>query len=270
MIIGIELGGWNIDSKPEDGFRDLAVVASAATTTGFRLLAMPAQRWVGRSSTLQPLETIAALAETCDATMVTGPLLVAVGHPVDIAEQIATAQHAAGGRLIVEVQTLGEQADLAAFAIDPSEVRARTKESVSVWRRIWFEDFVDHAGTFYKVPGAQPTLRLHGGIEPAIALSVHAEADVGLARELHAGVSMTSVSGRKTAPERTEAVSAARSRRLPVIMRSPIDAPAALDEQVSVHAAAGVDHLVLQPKGRTLAEVVGLVQACGERVAESH
>ena len=268
MIIGIELGGWDIDAKPESQFTSLANMAETAASSGFRLLAMPAQTWVGRSPTLQPLETVSALAERCEATLLTGPLLVAVGHPVDIGEQIATAQHAADGRLIVEVQTAAEPADLAAFQIDPTQVGPRTRESIAVWRRIWFEDFVDHAGTFYKVPGAQPTLRLHDGNAPAIALSVHARADLEMARALAAGLSMTSESTHH-APERIAAISTARARRLPVIMRTPIDTPAALDEQIAVHAAAGVDHLVLQPRAPTLPDIARLVRECGEIVSES-
>lgn len=268
MIIGVQLGGWDLDPKPESQFTSLLKMAETAAGSGFRLLAMPPQTWVGRQPTLQPLETVSALAETCDATVLTGPLLVAVGHPVDIGEQIATAQHAADGRLIVEVQTAAEPADLAAFQIDPTQVWPRTRESIAVWRRIWFEDVVDHAGTFYKVPGAQPTLRLHGGDAPAIALSVQAGADFEMARALDTGLSMTSESTHH-APERIAAISTTRDRRLPVIMRTPIDTSVALDKQIAAHAAAGVDHLVLQPKAATLADIARLVRECGEYLNES-
>jgi alkanesulfonate monooxygenase SsuD/methylene tetrahydromethanopterin reductase-like flavin-dependent oxidoreductase (luciferase family) len=265
MMIGIELGGWDLDSTSEDRFGDLVTIAVAATAAGFRLLAMPHQSWVGRSATLQPLETIAALAQTCDAMMLTGPLLVAVGHPVDIGEQIATAQHAAGGRLIVEVETVGAPADLTAFAIDPLEVRARTKESIAVWRKIWFDDFVDHRGTFYRVPDAQPTLRLYAGAAPAIAVSVHAVEDLEMAKELDAGLSMSTESTLE-APARVAAVSAARSRKVPAIVRMPISTPELLDEQIPLYAGAGLDHLVLQPKASTLSGVAELVRACAERL----
>lgn len=259
MIIGIELGGW--ETHPENRFASLAGTAEIAASSGFRLLAMPAQTWVGRSPALQSLETLSALAETCKATFLTGPLLVAVGHPVDIGEQIATVHHAAEGRLIVEVQTAADPADLAAFQIDPTEVGPRTGESIAMWRKIWFEDFVDHSGVYYKVPGAQPTLRLPGGEAPAIALSVHSRADIEMAEALHAGLSLASDSAHHAS---ISAIAAVRSRRLPVIMRTPLKSAVAVDETIEANAAAGVDYLVLQLTAATSSEVADLVRECGK------
>ena len=245
MILGVELGPWD-EPSPIKLWADMVATASAAVASGFRLLALPAQRWAGAPTALQPLEAASALAEHLPpgVTLVTGPLLVAASHPVDTAEQIATVQHATAGALIVEIRSHASAAEVAPFGLDEHEIRARTREALGVWRQVWFDDVVDHSGRFYRVPTARPTLRLFEGEAPLMALTAQSSEDVDMAVELAVGLTVASGSF----PDDGWAAAVARCRRAgqPVVARIPTPLTDDPSGMVDRYVTAGFDHLVLQ------------------------
>lgn len=239
MIVGVEI--------PSDlrSFTALRAFAAAAAEAGFALVAPPPQRW----NRLQPIQTMAALTAAVPGSAVsTGPLLAAVANPVDLAEQIATLDHAAAGRLVVEVRPTSTPMETHPFGIDSGEVPARTAEAIALWRRLWTEDVVDHAGAFYRVPGARPTLRPHAGRTPPIALLAADPRDVAMAVSIDAGLS---VDADVTPPGiiRMWVEAAPRSPERPVIARSTVPSPGEVAERLDSFVASGCSHAILRVPG---------------------
>jgi hypothetical protein len=248
MIVGVEL--WTTGGLgPAAVFPFMRRAAQVARAAGFDLVAAPPQRWVGVPSCLDPFQVVAALsAESDGTTLATGPLLAAAVNPVDLAERIATVHHAAGGRLLVEVRLSAEPWEVSALGIDPGEVEARTVEAIGLWRRLWFDDVVDHAGPFTRLTGARPTLRPHGGIAPAIAAVVDGATPRSPVLEAGVGVSLdgdavpdTVVGGWVGAVRRVGGETA--------VYRFDLSDPARLRDRLDRAAGAGCTHVIVRPRG---------------------
>lgn len=127
--------------------------------------------------------SVATLARTRGAG-----LLIAVRpgmfHPAIFAKMAATAASLFPGRVRINVVTGSNPAENAMYGDhETHDMRyARTHEWISVMRRLWTEELVDHAGTFYQCTGA----KLEPKPDPAIPVYVggHSEAAQMLAAEL--------------------------------------------------------------------------------------
>lgn len=110
--------------------------------------------------------------------------------PTLAAQMASTFQRISGGRLLVNVVTGAEPAELARFGVweDKATRYERTGEFLSVMRRCWDPDPFDHEGIHYRVAGAttrlppEPVPRIYFGGASEVAEQVAAEhVDVYLA-----------------------------------------------------------------------------------------
>ena len=107
----------------------------------------------------EPLVWLARLAEQSEAvTIGTATLVLPWYQPAMAAKQLADIDRASQGRLVVGVGAGGEYADDFAAAGVPMEDRGqRLNESISLLRRFWTSEPVDHSGRHFHYTG----LRIH-------------------------------------------------------------------------------------------------------------
>lgn len=118
-------------------------------------------------------------------------------HPGIVAQAMATLASLAPGRVMLGVGT-GESMNEVPLGIewpDAKERFARLKESVELMRTLWSEEFVTHAGPFYKTKNATIYERPANGVPLYIAAS--GEAAARLAGRVADGFICTSGKGRE-------------------------------------------------------------------------
>ena len=94
----------------------------------------------GGSIVLSPLVLAAALgARTERIEIGTAVLVLPLGYPVRMAEEVATVDHLTGGRLRLGVGRSGFPRAYAGYGIDCESSRARFLEYLDLMRRAWTE-----------------------------------------------------------------------------------------------------------------------------------
>jgi alkanesulfonate monooxygenase SsuD/methylene tetrahydromethanopterin reductase-like flavin-dependent oxidoreductase (luciferase family) len=108
--------------------------------------------YLGNMPTLQPLQTLAALAEHAgDMALGTNMFILPLRHPVEVAEEFATLDQISGGRAIAGFGMGYRSNEFESFGIPMSERVARYTESVSLIRELWSGQQVTYEGEFYTV-----------------------------------------------------------------------------------------------------------------------
>lgn len=251
MIVGIELDGG--PAEPASLFIWMRTAATTAQSAGFELIAPPTQRWLGEPVRLQPMQTMAALAADTGAMVLsTGMLLAAAVNPVDLSEQIATLDHASGGRTLVEVRLTAGPGELAPFGLADEDAAERAIEAIGLWRRLWSEDVVDHEGRFFRVTGARPTLRPLRGAALPIAVAVDEPAQVRLAADHRVGLSMdAAVTALSDAREWAALLRSELAEGAPVVVRVDASSPSEVREHVDELAVIGCSHAIVRARVAT-------------------
>src|ERR671935_2255915 len=93
-------------------------------------------------------------------------------HPAVVAHAMATLGMLAPGRVMLGIGTgesLNEVAPTGIEWPDFKERYARLREAVTLMRRLWTEQFVDHQGTYYRTHGATIYDKPEGGVPLYIA-----------------------------------------------------------------------------------------------------
>ncbi len=111
-----------------------------------------------------PLIGLAAIASrTQRVSLGTSVLLLPLYHPVAVAEEGAMVDMISNGRLILGVGAGYAPEEFAAFGLTTKQRGSRLEEGVSLLRRLWTENNVNHAGRHYQVTdvtlGPKPTQR---------------------------------------------------------------------------------------------------------------
>jgi len=117
--------------------------------------------WVGQHYLTYPdqfFQTTPMLArlaaEAGDMTIGTNLLLLPLYNPVDVAEQYATMDVIADGRLILGVGLGYRQQEYDAFGVERTSRTRRFTESLELLKRLWTEDHVTFEGHFWRVKDA--------------------------------------------------------------------------------------------------------------------
>jgi len=110
------------------------------------------QHYLGGMPTLQPLPTLAALAEHAgDMALGTNMFILPLRHPVDVAEDFATLDHICGGRTIAGFGLGYRENEFEAFGIAMDERASRFEESVQVIRQLWSGEPVSFEGKHFAI-----------------------------------------------------------------------------------------------------------------------
>ncbi|MEV4139057.1 LLM class flavin-dependent oxidoreductase [Dactylosporangium sp. NPDC049742] len=115
--------------------------------------------YLGSMPTLQPVPTLAALAQQAEGMHIgTNMFILPLHHPVQVAETFATLDHLSGGRAIAGFGMGYRENEFAAFGIPLDERVSRYTESVEIIRALWSGEPVTYAGKHYSLDDARISL----------------------------------------------------------------------------------------------------------------
>lgn len=125
---------------------------------------------------LHPLSVLARIVpESGDMRIGTAITLMALGNPVDLAEELATLDVISGGRLTVGAGLGYRDVEFDAFGV-PREGRLRRfLDNLDVVRRLWTEDEVTFSNEAVVLDGVRPVLRPVQRPHPPVWLAGHTD-----------------------------------------------------------------------------------------------
>jgi alkanesulfonate monooxygenase SsuD/methylene tetrahydromethanopterin reductase-like flavin-dependent oxidoreductase (luciferase family) len=136
---------------------------------------------------LHPLAVLGRLVpETGDMRIGTAITLMALAHPVDLAEQLATLDILSGGRLVVGAGLGYRDLEFDAFGVPRDRRLRRFQENLDLVRRLWTEEEVHFDGDTGRLDGVRPLLRPVQHPHPPIWLAGHT--DAALSRTARTGL----------------------------------------------------------------------------------
>jgi probable F420-dependent oxidoreductase len=133
----------------------LAAIFQRAEQAGFHSLwAMESQ--LTAAFALEPLSTLAfAAGQTTSIRLGLAVAVLPLHQPVRLARQTATIDRLSGGRLTLGVGVGVPMLPHAAFGVRSTERAPRFEEYLTVMRRLWTEQTVDHGGRFVQLSQAR-------------------------------------------------------------------------------------------------------------------
>jgi alkanesulfonate monooxygenase SsuD/methylene tetrahydromethanopterin reductase-like flavin-dependent oxidoreductase (luciferase family) len=125
---------------------------------------------------LHPLAVLGRLVpETGDMRIGTAITLMALAHPVDLAEQLATLDILSGGRLVVGAGLGYRDVEFDAFGVPRDRRLRRFRENLDLVRRLWTDEEVHFDGDTGRLDGVRPVLRPVQRPHPPIWLAGHTD-----------------------------------------------------------------------------------------------
>lgn len=126
---------------------------------------------------LHPLAVLGRLLpETGDMRIGTAITLMALTHPVDLAEQLATLDILSGGRLVLGAGLGYRDVEFDAFGVPRGRRLRRFTENLDLVRRLWTDDEVSFDGDAGRLDRVRPVLRPVQRPHPPIWLAGHTDA----------------------------------------------------------------------------------------------
>jgi len=181
--------GLSVQHLPEEPqavrFREHVEQVRLARAVGFSSV-WASQHYLSDPFTyFQPIPTLARIAaEARGMILGTGVLLLPLHHPVEIAEQLATLDVIADGRLIFGVGLGYRDVENQALGQDPRDRVARLVEGLEAVERLWSGEPVDYDGRHFKLRSARISMRPMQSPRPPIWLAANSDAGVRRAARL--------------------------------------------------------------------------------------
>ena len=141
-----------IDRRSPQPYRRTIELAQAAERAGFDGLSLGQHHFMAGvvSDPFAVLTTIAS--HTSRLRLGTSIYLLPLHHPLHVAEQVATLDEISGGRAFLGVGVGWSPHEYEAFGASTSERGARIEEALTILRRVWTEEEVEHRGRFWTFP----------------------------------------------------------------------------------------------------------------------
>ena len=145
----------SLEHAPEDDvrvrFEDLLEFVRAARDAGFDFIHAGQHLLVPQFQYLQSLPVLARVAaEAGEMEIGTDVLLLALYHPVHVAELAATLDVICGGRFSLGVGLGYRDVEFDSLGIEKRTRLARFLESIELIKRLWTQDVVTFKGEFLK------------------------------------------------------------------------------------------------------------------------
>jgi alkanesulfonate monooxygenase SsuD/methylene tetrahydromethanopterin reductase-like flavin-dependent oxidoreductase (luciferase family) len=175
--------GLSVQHRPEEPqavrFREHVEQVRLARAVGFSSI-WASQHYLSDPFTyFQPIPTLARIAaEARGMALGTGVLLLPLHHPVDVAEQLATLDVIADGRLVFGAGLGYRDAENLALGHDPKERVGRLVEGLEVVERLWSGEPVTYEGRHFTLRGVRISMRPQQSPRPPIWLAANGDAGV--------------------------------------------------------------------------------------------
>ena len=124
------------------------------------------------------------MAETPDMRINFGLVLLPLHKPLDLAEQIATADVMSGGKVIFGVALGYRDVEYLAFGTTQKARVKRFEENLTAMKRLWTEDVVDMVGSHFTLKGASAPTRPVQKPHPPIWIGANADPAIQRAARL--------------------------------------------------------------------------------------
>ncbi len=213
-----------------------------------------------------------AAAFTKRVRLGTTVLVLPMRHPLPLAKELATLQCLSGGRLILGAGVGWMEAEFDALGVPFRERGRRMDEGIAMMRAVWSEDPVTFRPKY--IAAKIETMRMRP-LPPPIPIWIGGGSDAAINRAIRIG---NGWHGTRTTPEQAGAMvqrlRAARPEPEFVIsLRSSWDSQDddALRTRLAGYAAAGIQHVMVEPTARELDEwlaVVERIARAGQGIAE--
>jgi alkanesulfonate monooxygenase SsuD/methylene tetrahydromethanopterin reductase-like flavin-dependent oxidoreductase (luciferase family) len=156
-----------------------------AHQVGFHAVVAPQHYLPSPFQMLQPLPLLARMAaEAGQMRLIAGVILLALQNPVALAEEVGTLDAICDGRFTLGVALGYRQPEFQAFGVAKAEAVPRLTEALTVLKRLWTEDVVEHRGRFFTLPGVTLTTRPVQRPHPPIWMGADSDAAVVRAARL--------------------------------------------------------------------------------------
>ncbi|HXH09166.1 MAG TPA: LLM class flavin-dependent oxidoreductase [Alphaproteobacteria bacterium] len=156
-----------------------------AQRVGFHSIVAPQHYLAAPFHMLQPLPLLARLAaEAGDMRLIAGIILLALQQPVALAEEVGTLDAICNGRFTLGVALGYRDVEFQAFGVAKQDAVPRMIEALTVLKRLWTEDTVEHRGRFFTLPGVTLTTRPVQRPHPPIWMGADNDAAVKRAARL--------------------------------------------------------------------------------------
>ena len=161
--------------RPASRIGELREQTRAARDAGLRSVWV-LNHFLGNMATLQPLPTLAALAEHAgEMSLGTNMFILPLRHPVAVAEEFATLDQITDGHAIAGLGMGYRSNEYDAFGIAMDERVARYEESVTLMRALWQDEPVMFRGEHFSLENQRigiPPVRA-GGPPVWVGAGVH-------------------------------------------------------------------------------------------------
>jgi alkanesulfonate monooxygenase SsuD/methylene tetrahydromethanopterin reductase-like flavin-dependent oxidoreductase (luciferase family) len=164
-------------------------VVAAASRMGYGWVSI-GQHWISHPTAWpQPFPMLARLAsETGAMRLKTSVLLLPILNAVETAENIATLDHIAHGRLDVGVAIGYREAELEAAGLARRDRVPKLEESIAVMKRLWSGEEVTFAGAYTRVSRARMGFTPYQRPHPPLEMGAQSEGATRRAARITDGV----------------------------------------------------------------------------------
>ncbi len=243
------------------GFRDVWLSDHLVIPTGAEY---PPSAYV-----LEPLASMAwVAASTTTVRIGTTVLVLPMRNPIVMAKSLATIDQLSGGRVVLGAAAGWLEAEFDALGVPFRERGARTDEALEVLRVLWTED---HITRDFPVHGLR-FASMRAKPQPAghLPIWIGGHADVAVQRAIRVGDGWH---GAFLDPARTASIASRLRAARPeagftISMRTrwdPLeDDPDKILSELRAYREAGVDHVVAEPRQRSLTEYLRSIESIAQ------
>jgi alkanesulfonate monooxygenase SsuD/methylene tetrahydromethanopterin reductase-like flavin-dependent oxidoreductase (luciferase family) len=161
MRFGLQLNSQHPATENMRGrLEELLEQIRLAQAVGFHSIVAPQHYLPAPFQMLQPLPLLARMAAEADKMrLIAGIILLSLQHPVALAEEVGTLDAICNGRFTLGVALGYRDAEFQAFGVAKADAVPRLIEGLTVLKRLWTEEKVEHRGRFFTLPGLTLTTR---------------------------------------------------------------------------------------------------------------
>ena len=201
-----------------------------------------------------------AAAHTKRIGLGTSVLVLPMRHPLPLAKELATLQNLSEGRLILGAGVGWMAAEFAALGVPFRERGGRMDEGIAMMLAVWGEDPVSFSASH--IPAVIEEMRMLPQPVKPIPIWIGGSSEAALARALR----LDGWHGSRLSPEAAVPIVRRLREKRPdpeftISLRSSWDGKddAALGARLAAYAAAGVDHVLVEPAEREIDDWLGAV-----------